>query len=106
MGVEMPDGETVFFYDCPRNCIPVKLQKYLHMFSDYREGRLWYPGSIGQQPARYYNAMRIISHEVSLIEQEEADRRSKIRNTAAGKNFNGSLPRKSLSGALNKRKRN
>ena len=42
----------------------------------YRDGHLWFPGSAGEQPARYLDAMALLSSEVDRIAAERAKRRN------------------------------
>lgn len=62
------------------------------MYTQYEKGRLWYPGTAGEQPARYLRSMEILDSEVSKVRAErEAERIKTASSGSAAHDGGGSL---------------
>ncbi len=55
----------------------------------YRDGHLWFPGSASEQPARYLEAMSILSSEVDRRQAERAERRARHQSGRRGLKVHG-----------------
>ncbi len=59
--------------ECPADTVTTEESGVLRQASHYRGERLWYPGSLGQQPAVYLRRCEIVCDEVASIEAMQRD---------------------------------
>ncbi len=69
----MIGGERVILRDCPPNLVTGWARRMLRRYGHWTDGRLWYPGSLCEQPAKYVQAMEIISSELANIRRRERE---------------------------------
>jgi hypothetical protein len=62
------------FQRCPLKIINQQSKEYLKAYQFFDKGYLPNPGSWLEQPAKFIDAMRVISREVQEIEKEEQEK--------------------------------
>jgi hypothetical protein len=70
----LPSGERHELFDCPVNLLRERHWELLRQWSQYHVGRLWYPGTVGEQPSRYLRSMEVLEDEVGRIQAEQRKR--------------------------------
>lgn len=70
----LPSGERHELFDCPVNLLEERHWELLRQWAQYHAGRLWYPGTAGEQPARYLRSMEVLEDEVGRIQAEQRQR--------------------------------
>ena len=58
--------------------------RFVRAFPAWERGQLWYPGTIGQQPARYVRAMGVLDDEADRIREAERELR-RLRDGQKGR---------------------
>ena len=82
--MRIPGREPVPLRGCPVDQVTPARGAYLRQVGHYRAERLWYAGSVGQQPAKYLRAMEILTAEIGRREEERIDaQRSGARRAPA-----------------------
>ena len=67
------DGEMKFQYEfplCPVNSITVEVKDLLNLLPAWKRGQMIEPGGIGDQPAKYVDAMMMLEAMCANAERE------------------------------------
>ena len=56
--------------DCPVTALRDRHWRWLQQHVHWAAGRAWYPGTVGQWPARYVAAMQLLDNEIAALREE------------------------------------
>lgn len=75
-GVRLPiNGDMVRLDDCPEALVPEHLRGCVRQYAHYAGDRLWYPGSVGQQPSLYLRKMEVLASQVAEVQKVEREKK-------------------------------